>query len=334
MRILVTGSTGFVGSQLCHQLYIDGYTVRAFHRTTSDLSVLQGLEIETAVGDVTEIDTLRDAMRDVDQVYHAAGQVSYWKDSSHMYETTVGGTKNVLRAAREMGVGRVVFTSSTASLGVPEEPPFKDMDDPICIDENHTWNYEPHLWTYGHAKYLAELAIAEQVALGQDIVIVNPALIYGPGDVHMVSGDMLVQMNRFKDQVPFYVDGGVNVIHVDDVVHGHLAAMEHGKPGERYILGGENVTLKELWTSIAALLGIKPPVRKIPTGLMRSAAGPVDLLARIFPLPFNGELLRFVGRYLYYNTDKAAQELNFHAEKSTFEALEGAYDFYRMVGVL
>lgn len=334
MMILVTGATGFVGSQLCRRLTTDGHTVRVFHRPTSDLSVLQGLEVEYAVGDVTEIDTLRKAMQGVDCIYHAAGQVSYWKDSSRMYEITVGGTKNVLQAARENGAGRVVFTSSVAAMGVPEELPGRNDAAPIGIDENHTWNYIPRFWTYGHAKYLAELAIAEAVAGGQDVVIVNPASIMGPGDVHMVSGDLIVQLAKFKRGLPFFLRGGMNVVHIDDVVSGHIAAMESGKAGERYILGGENASLRNLQEMIARLLGQNPPKYPLPGGLLRSLAGVADRTAGLLNLPVSGELMRFAGRYFYYDTGKAEKELGFCAERSTAEALEGAYDFYRSMGVV
>ncbi len=139
MLALVTGSTGFLGSHLCRTLLEAGYGVRAFHRPSSSLTLLEGLDVEYAVGDVTQPATLEEAMQGVEAVFHAAGQVSYWRDSTLMYQVTVGGTRNVLEAAQKAGVQRVVYTSSVAALGVPERVHVEGQPPPM-IDENHTWN--------------------------------------------------------------------------------------------------------------------------------------------------------------------------------------------------
>jgi dihydroflavonol-4-reductase len=326
MICLVTGSTGFIGSHLCRVLLDAGYRVRAFHRQTSSLDLIQNLDVEHVIGDVSQPQTLVDALRGMDVVFHAASKVDYWRGSDGMYSITVGGTRNVLQAALAAGVQRLVYTSSVAAFGVPANQSSQP------INENHAWNYRPEWWRYGHAKHLAEREVQTAVAQGLDAVIVNPSMVLGPGDVHRISGEIVVQVAR--GIVRFGIPGGMNAVHIDDVARGQLLALEHGHTGERYILGGENDTFLHFIQKTAEVVGRKPPRHIIPGWILRPLASPLDILCRFVPMPINGDLLRFSSRHLYYDTTKAQQELGFVATHSVREALQDAYEWYKNAGII
>lgn len=328
---LVTGSTGFIGSKLCRALLEAGYQVRAFHRPNSSQKLIQDLDVDHALGDVTQPGTITMAMEGVDVVFHTASKVDYWRGPDGMYKITVGGTQNVLGAALDAGVQRVVYTSSVAAFGLPASIP-KNEHPPLLMNENHAWNYRPEWWRYGHAKHLAEMEIQKAVARGLDSVIVNPSMVLGPGDINRISGEIVIQVAR--GIVRFGISGGMNAVHIDDVVRGHLLALERGRMGERYILGGGNHTYLDFIQTTARIVGVRPPTKIIPAWLLRPAAGPLDLLCRLVPMPFNGDLLRFSGHYLYYDTKKAQQELGLTGLRSVQTALQDTYDWYRAQGMV
>jgi len=309
--------------------------VRAFHRETSSLDLIRDLDVEHVTGDVTQPQTLAEAFRGVDVVFHAASKVDYWRGSNGMYPITVGGTRNVFLAALDAGVQRVVYTSSVASLGVPDLAGIagnpSDLPPPL-MDETHSWNYKPRWWRYGHAKHLAEKEAQMAVGRGLDVVIVNPSMVLGPGDAHRISGEIVIQVAR--GIVRFGIPGGMNAIHVDDVTRGHLLALERGRTGERYILGGENNTYLGFIQAASRVARVRPPRCSLPIWMLRPLASPLDLLCQLLPMPFNGDLLRFAGRYLYYDTQKARQTLGFQAEKSVEEALRETYVWYLSRGMV
>ncbi len=328
---LVTGSTGFIGSHLCRQLLAAGYQLRAFHRPTSSLTLINDLEVDHVLGDITQPSSLAAAMRGVDVIFHTASKVDYWRGQGGMYSLTVGGTRNVLQAGMNAGVQRVVYTSSAAALGLPGFIPRKNHP-PLLMNETHVYNLRPKSWRYGHAKYLAEMEIQKAVARGLDCVIVNPTMVLGPGDINRISGEIIIQAVR--GLVFFGVKGGLNAIHVDDVVRGHLLALERGRTGERYILGGENHTYMDFFQSVTKIVGRRPPQIMVPAWLLRPAAGPLDVLSRLFPLPFNGDILRFSGHFQYFDTSKAQRELGLTALRSVQSALQETYDWYRTQGMI
>ena len=328
---LVTGANGFIGSNLCRGLLKAGYEVRAFHRSTSDLQLLTGLGVSHALGDVTQTDTLNAAIAGVDVVFHTASKGDYWRGPDGMYPVTVGGTRNVVRAALEAGVQRLVYTSSVAALGIPD-PVHACVHNPPLMNENHVWNCRPSWWRYGHAKHMAEKEIQKGVARGLDAVIVNPSMILGPGDINRISGEIVIQVSR--GIVQYGITGGMNAIHIHDAVRGHILALERGRMGERYILGGENDTYLHFIQTTAEIIGVRPPKHIISAGVLRPFAGPLDLLCRLIPMPFNGDLLRFSGRYLYYNNQKAQQVLGLTTLKSVRLALQDTYEWYREQGMV
>lgn len=326
MIVLVTGATGFIGSQLCRALLAQGHQVRAFHRSESPGLALNGLDVEHRVGDITQPETLESAMKNVDVVFHTAAHLGR-RDPTHRYPTTVMGTRNVLTAAIQAKIHKFVHTSSVAALGVPLEQRRRGKITSMIMDEKHTWNYPAQWWPYGHAKYLAELEVQKAVSQGLDAVIVNPAVVIGAGDLNRISGGILIQVAR--GHIPVSIAGGLNAIHIADVVHGHLAAMESGRKGERYILGNENLTLNDFLRLAATTSHAAPPRLKIPTGLCHAFAWPTELVSRLLHLPIRPTLLRQAGYYFYYDNAKACSEFRMGNFLPLQQAMTEAYDWYR-----
>jgi dihydroflavonol-4-reductase len=337
VNVLVTGSTGFIGSQLCRALVAEGHHVRAFHRPGSPLAGLSGVDVEHAVGDITQPETLAPVMQGTEVIFHAAAFVGSARDPRKAYAATVGGTRNVLQAAREAGVRRVIHTSSVAALGVPKESitaaslKHSTASFPI-IDERHTWNYRPDWWQYGHAKYLAEMEVQRAVAEGQDVVILNPAVVIGAGDLNRISGDII--MHVAQGHVRVAVPGGLNAIYIGDVVRSHLAAVTRGRTGERYILGGENLTHLRFLQIVAEVTGAKPPLFTLPLRLARALAGPISVAGNVLPLPISKDALRRVGYYFYYDTLKARVELGLADTLPVRMAVAEAYAWYKELGMV
>lgn len=329
MRALVTGSTGFIGSHICKALLNQGYQVRAFHRPTSPQILINKLPIEHAIGDITEPETIKEALQGVDLIFHTAAQLGLPKHPMDMYYVTVNGTRNLLKAAMESKVIRIVHTSSVAALGVPLESIGMTPEQAFSIqmDENHTWNFPPKWWRYGHSKYLAEIEVQKAVAQGLDVVIVNPAIVIGDGDLHKVGGGTLIHAANRKPLV--YLPGGLNAIHIEDVVQGHLAALEKGRTGERYILAGENLTIKQFVTTIAEVTQRKPPKYKIPANPLHLFASLTSTLHPWLQMPFSPDLLRHAGYYFFYSNNKVAQELKCISRRSIKTALQDALLWYR-----
>ncbi len=316
MKILVTGSTGFIGSQLCRALVAEGHEVRAFHRPSSPLSLLEDLQVEHALGDLTQPESVENAMREIEAVFHVAA----WMGGGQVgkqYAVTVEGTRAVMQAARSAGVRRLVHTSSVAALGVPAN------NKPSLLNEYHSWNFRPDHYPYGYAKYLAELEVQKAVAQGLDAVIVNPSVVYGAGDRYRDATSILSRLAARKLNVA--VEGGINVVHIADVVEGHLAALRIGRRGERYILAGENLSFLAMLQMAAEVVGVPGPTNVLPAGLLRAAAGPVNSLRNYLDIPVEPTLLRLAGRFFFYDRGKAAQELGLGEARPARQAMEEAW---------
>jgi len=324
MRIVVTGASGFIGAALCRALVARGETVVALHRPSSNLRLLEGLPVEHALGDLTQPESLRAALAGAQAVFHTAALLGGRPQPGRQYTITVEGSRNLLQAARLAGVGRVVHTSSVAALGVSQAG--------AVLDENHTWNLRPDYWPYGYAKYLAELEVQRAVAQGLDAVIVNPSLVFGPGDVYRQNSSPIVQMARGR--IPFLSEGGLNVVHLEDVIEGHLAALERGQTGRRYILGGENLAYAELLACMGKVVGAKPPEMVLPAGLLRGLAGPLSGLQALLPLPVSADLLRLAGYTFFYSSRRARTELGVPLARPAEAAITAAADWFRATGAL
>jgi dihydroflavonol-4-reductase len=321
--VLVTGATGFIGAALCRALCSEGLSVRALHRSTSSLAPLQDLELERVVGDILDPDSLTPAMRGARWVFHTATQSDYWRQPDRVWRSAVDGTRNVVEAARAAGVERGMHTSSLAAVGIPDKGEL--------LDEKHAFNLPRRRLPYGHAKHQAEKqALAS--AGDMDIVILNPSVVMGAGDLHQISGSMVVESARGLGFV--YSDGGVNIVHITDVVDGHLAAARRGRTGERYILGGENLTHRQTFTVLADIVGRRPPWLRIPGWAITPAAALLDLLGRVVRLPMNGDQLWMSRRLLFCDTTKARTELGLAPPRPFRQAAKEAYDWYRAQGVI
>lgn len=331
MNILVTGATGFIGSHLCRALVEQGHHVRALHRRTSSLALLEGIHVKLVQGDLFEPDSLALAARDIDVIYHCGGQVGSWRDAKEMASSHVAGTQNILSAARQCGVRRFIHTSSVAALGVPERAVESNETLPI-MDESHSWNYIAEEWPYGYAKHRAEEEVRSTSANGLDAVILNPASVFGAGDINLASSAIVMHMARGRR--PPIPPGGLNVIHIDDVIAGHIAALEHGVSGERYILGGENITLEQFLTTVAEVVGAPRPRLHIPGWALRRLSSPAELLGRILGIPLRGHIFRLAGLHFYYDSRKAQRELRVPTPRPHRSAVEDAFAWYRDNGFL
>ena len=329
MKILVTGSTGFIGSQLCRALVEQGHRVLAFHRSSSSLRGLEGIPgcheqlalsdvagcLEHVLGDLNQADTLAAALRDVEVVFHTAGLTNPGAQSARLYNVNVEGTRNLLQAAQTAGVRRVVHTSSVSAMGVP-------LLGSLPVDENHAWNFTPQDWPYGYSKYLAEMEVQKAVAAGLDVVIVNPSIVAGAGDLY--NGPRSIVARAARRQVPFAVEGGLNVVHIADVVAGHIAAMQKGRRGERYLLCGQNLTHLEFIQAVSEQAGVPAPTLELPAGLVRALAGPLGALQSVIDLPVSASLLHLAGYHFYYNGDKARGELGLPEPRPAAAAVRDA----------
>ncbi|MBN1536342.1 MAG: NAD-dependent epimerase/dehydratase family protein [Anaerolineales bacterium] len=329
MLALVTGSTGFIGSHICQALVTQGTQVRAFHRPGSPLTLLEGLPVEHAVGDLTDAASLESAMQGVDVVFHAAAQLGSHKNPDQIYNITVQGTRHVLEAAFHAKVKRIVHTSSVAALGVP---PQKHLNSPYLLDERYTWNFKPEWWRYGYAKYLAELEVQSAVAKGLDAVIVNPTIVLGAGDINRISGDIVIHVA--KRHIPVSIEGGLNAIHINDVARGHLAALERGRCGERNILGNQNMTHHEFLSAIASVASVAPPLIKLPIWVLPFLVYPLSLGHTFFHLPLAGSDLHRAGCNFYYDTRKAQNELGLTDMLPVRQAIEETLAWYKKTGIL
>lgn len=330
MKALITGATGFIGANLVEAVSQRGWQARALHRRTSSLKALQGLTYESALGDITEPDSLLPAMRDVDVVFHAAAVADYWRAGrQRLYQVNVDGTRNVLRAARQVSRERgqpvrVVFVSSVAALG---RPPFGQP-----LNESAPFNLRPEQFHYGYSKVLAESHVRASVADGLDAVIVNPAVVIGPRDVNFISGSIIIQAARRR--IPFYPPGGVCVIDVADVCAGCIAAAERGRAGERYILGGENLWHRDMLGVVCDVAGRPRPRLTIPGFALRALAGVIDLArAAGLQLPFNGEQARFAADTFWFDSTRARRELGL-TTRPFIASAQRTYAWYRQNGYL
>jgi dihydroflavonol-4-reductase len=297
-KVLVTGGNGFIGSVVVRTLTNSGAQVRCLLRPTSKVDRLAGLTYERAQGDVCDVPSVRQAMTGCEAVIHLAG-LSSWDliDSPAMKEVTEGGTRNLLVAARESGLRKFVFVSSASAVNASDEPK--------VFDETATFTLQNSGLNYAIHKHAAEQLCLGFHAEGVPVVIVNPTEVYGPNDTALVTAGNLLD---FAKSSPVTVcPGGGSIGHVDDVALGTVRALERGRPGERYILGGENVTWKELAALTIELLGQRKRIVTMPTGLIRTLAKGAKALH--IPLPFNPRVIPYATRYWFMNSAKAVREL-------------------------
>lgn len=327
MTTLITGATGFVGSAVLRRLVEAGHAVRALVRPGSDRTNLDGVRVDLVTGDVCDRASLDRAVAGCDAVVHAAADYRLWvARPEEMYAANVEGTRNVMLAAAAAGVTRIVYTSSVATLGLTADGTAADEDTPSTLDQM--------IGHYKRSKFLAEAEVRKLAAEdGLPVVIVNPSAPVGPRDVRPTpTGRMVIE--AASGRMPAYVDTGLNVVHVDDVAEGHLRALERGRTGERYILGGTNMTLREILCEIAAITGRPPPRIRLPHALVLPVAYVAEAVVR---LRGRGEPLttvdsvRMSRKRMFFSSDKARRELGW-APREARLALEDAVAWFRRHG--
>ena len=324
-RVLVTGASGFVGSAVCRHLLRQGFYVRALHRPSSDLTLLEGLAVERCVGDILDPDPLTLAVSGARWVFHVAAESAHWRrPPEQVIRSAVEGTRNLVLTCLQAGVQRLILTSSQAALGVPEHGEL--------LTEASVFNLPPQRFPYGFAKYQAELEALRLAGKDLEVVIVNPSIVLGAGDINQISGSFVVQAARGRTFL--YTGGGTNIVHIDDVAVGHFAAAERGRPGERYILGGENFTHRQLFALLAEVVGGRPPWLRLPDWGIEPAATALDLARRILPMPLDGNQLRLSRYRLFCDSAKARDELGLVRPRSARQAMVEALAWYRAHGVV
>jgi len=264
MKIFLTGATGFVGHHVARALAAEGADLRLLVRKTSNLSNLEGIRGETYVGDLLEPASLRAGLEGCDAVMHVAADYRLWiRDPETMYKVNVDGTRELLRMAREARVPRVVYTSSVATM--------KFRSDGLVINEDTPVSLADMVGHYKRSKFLAEQQALHAADLGQSVIVLNPTTPIGPNDAKPTpTGRIFVDfLNR---KFPAYMDTGLNLVDVSEVARTHVAALTAGTPGKRYILGGENLTLKQILDKMSAITGIPSPTVKIPFGVAATYA--------------------------------------------------------------
>ncbi len=328
MTTLVTGATGFVGAAVARTLVAAGETVRVLVRATSDRRNLTGLEVEIAEGDLLDAASLRGAVDGCAKLFHVAADYRLWVPRpEEIYAVNVEGTAELIRAAVAAGVERIVYTSSVATLGNNADGQPADEATPVTLADM--------IGHYKRSKFQAEAEVRRLVAEEDaPVVIVNPSAPIGPGDVRPTpTGRMVLEAAAGK--MPAYVDTGLNVVHVDDVAAGHLLADEHGRIGERYVLGGRDMLLREILETIAQIAGTKPPKVRLPHNAILPIAHAAEWWARLTGAePFvTVDGVNLAKKRMFFSSAKAAAELGYAARPAE-EALADAVAWFRREGYL
>jgi dihydroflavonol-4-reductase len=310
-QVLVTGGTGFVGSRLTQELVRRGHRVKVLARPGSSRRALSGVDpsrLEVVEGDVTIGHTVYRALSGCDRLFHVAAEFKIWdRRPSKILDAAILGTRETLLAAKKRGIAKIVVTSSTTAVGTTKEP--------VEMDENFTFNLRDSS-PYVAGKYGGERIALEMAAEGLPIVVVNPATIMGPGDHKPTpSGDLILKFLSWKMPFGFpYASGGFSVVDVDDVVAGHIQAMERGRVGERYILGGSNATVEEVLTTLAEITGLRGPGFKSPPGMVIFGGALAEIYARFSSVnpPLSYKFARdYAGAFVWVASKKAETELGY-----------------------
>jgi dihydroflavonol-4-reductase len=326
MLAFVTGATGFLGSHVARVLADQGAQLRLLVRPTSNLRNLQGLKAETTTGDLRDAASLEKAMSGCDAVFHVAADYRLWvRDPNEMYRSNVEGTRAILEAARKNNVQRVVYTSSVATIGFTAKGYPADEDSPVSLPDM--------IGHYKRSKFIAEQIAMEAGRRGQHVVTVNPTTPVGEQDVKPTPTGRIV-LDFLKRKFPAYVETGLNLVDVRECALGHVAALEKGRSGERYILGGENLTLKQILDKLGRITGLPSPKVKLPY-VFAFAAGMVDeaITGRMLKREPRAtvETVRMGKKKMFASSDKAERELGWKIVPVE-DALRRAVEWFRANG--
>jgi dihydroflavonol-4-reductase len=325
--VLVTGANGFVGAHVVRALVARRAHVRAFARSGADTRALDGVDCEIVRGDLRDIESVEPAVHGCDEVYHVAADYRLWVvDEASMYAANVGGTRNLLAASKRAGVAKIVHTSTVGSLGIGADKIGRE-DTPVTLGDM--------VGPYKRSKFLAEQAALEAAREGLPVVIVNPSTPIGALDYKPTpTGRIIVEfLNR---RMPAFMETGLNLVCVEDVARGHLLAAEHGRIGEKYILGGDNLTPELMLQRLAAISGLPAPRVKIPYAVAFGFALGAEALARTVthraPRASVTEV-RMARKKMFFDFTKARAELGYEA-RPIDDGLARAIEFFRRIGVV
>jgi dihydroflavonol-4-reductase len=325
MKVFVTGATGFIGASLVRELLHDGYAVKVLARPASDRRNLAGLDVEVCEGDLCWPESLAKGLAGCDTLYHAAADYRLWtRDPAAMYTINVAGTRNILQAALDQGVAKVVYTSSVGTLGNPGDGTPGTETTPVTLADM--------VGPYKKSKFLAEREAEQFTARGLPLVTVNPSTPVGPRDIKPTpTGKIIVDfLNR---RMPAYLDTGLNIIDVQDCARGHILAARRGLVGEKYILGNRNLTLKEIFAHLEQIAGLPAPRIRLPYSPILLAAYVNEGIARLTgkePLiPLAG--VQMAGKFMFFDSAKAVRELGL-PQRPVTESLARAVEWFRGEG--
>jgi dihydroflavonol-4-reductase len=326
MKIFLTGATGFVGHHVARALAAEGVKLRMLVRKTSNLAHLEGIDGETVVGDLLNLEGVKNALGGCDAVVHVAADYRFWiRDPEAMYRTNVDGTRDLLRMAREAGVKRFVYTSSVATMHFRRDGLIVNEDTPVTLADM--------VGAYKRSKFLAEQQAIAAAEDGQQVIILNPTTPIGPYDTKPTpTGQIFVDF--LNGRFPAYMDTGLNLVDVAEVARAHVAALTRGQSGHRYILGGENLTLKQILDKMSAITGLPSPTMKIPfvvaatyaffeewiTGRIRGRVPRTTL-----------QEVRLGRKKMYASSAHAQQELGFRI-MPVYPAMRASIDWFKTNG--
>lgn len=307
MKTLVTGATGFLGNAVARALQKNGVELKLLTRETSNTSTIQDIDAEIVTGNLQDICSMKKALRGCQNLYHVAADYRLWsRRSQDLYDNNVTGTKNIMLSALECGVERIVYTSSVATIGARKNGEVSD--------ESTKSELSDMIGHYKRSKFLAEKAVDQLVqSEGLPAVVVNPSTPIGPRDIKPTPTGRII-LDAMRGRMPAYVNTGLNIAHVDDIATGHLQAFQHGTIGKRYILGGEDLPLKEILFHVAKVCGRRPPQICLP----RKLIFPIAYLSECWAWLIDGpapqvtiEGLQMAAYRMYFSSDKARQDLNY-----------------------
>ena len=326
MKVFVTGSTGFLGSHVARALLSRGAELRLLVRSSSRLDNIADLNAERVIGDLREVASLKRGMTGCDIVFHVAADYRLWAvNGRELYDSNVEGTRNILSGAKEVGVRRVVYTSSVATMGFGNNGRLTDENTPVTLSNM--------IGDYKRSKFMAEQLVIEAARGGQDVVMVNPTTPIGERDIKPTPTGQIV-VDFLKRKFPAYVDTGLNLLDVRDCAEGHLVALEKARPGERYILGGENLTLKQILDKLGAITGLPSPKIELPYAVAY-ATGVVDTLVtgkiRKREPRVTLDAVRMGRKKMFVSSAKAERELGWSAGPVD-DALRRAVEWFRANG--
>ena len=323
MKTLITGASGFVGAAVLRELLKKGHKVKALVRKSSVLDNLKNLDVEIVQGDLKDRDSLKRCIKDCKYLFHVAADYRLWVPRpQEIYQNNVVGTENLMEEALNSEIEKIVYTSSVAVLGKPINGDIANENTPVNVSQM--------IGHYKKSKFLAEEKVKELYKTRKlPVVIVNPAAPVGPRDIKPTPTGKMV-LDAAMKKIPAYLDTGLNIVHVDDVAKGHMQAFNKGKLGERYILGGENLTLKEMLEIISILCGNKPPKIRLPRKPLYPIGYVFEIFARLFNIKnpmLTVDMIRMAEKKMFFSSEKAKKELNYKY-KSAKNALKDAIQWF------